>query len=227
MNLRILILLALQIYWISSCKTLVKNPGESRENHPLSIGSGILYTPKKTTGFGLAVNVDSLKSAEQVTIRPGSKGSSSYSVNSEATDDDLRKVTSQAFVVDFMSLYFPWDKSSFFVGALGQARHSRNAYREWRRDYQLSKKTTNVEWEDNSFNLGAVVGLNLRYDDMTSFTFGTALGRRVLNQRRFLDHGNSDQVDLNLRSKTLSSYDSYRERLSPMYLGMLTYSFKP
>lgn len=62
---------------------------------------------------------------------------------------------------------------------------------------------------------------------MTAFTFGYGMTRRVLNHRRFVDTGNSDQVNRDVREKTLASYDEYRERLAPMYLAMFTYSFKP
>jgi hypothetical protein len=160
-------------------------------------------------------------------IRSGSSGASSYSINNESIDSDLRKVRTQIIGVEMMGMYFPWDGSSFYAAVVGRIKHLRNGYNEWRYDFNTTGLVTNVEWEDQSYDLGSIVGFNLRYEDMTAFTFGYGMTRRVLNHRRFVDTGNSDQVNRDVREKTLASYDEYRERLAPMYLAMFTYSFKP
>ncbi len=212
---------------LSSCLTLVKDHGKSRESHPMSVGTGFVYTPKKSAGFGVVFDTSSLASPEQVMIRSGSRGANSYSINSDATDQELRKVRSVGVSADLLTIYFPWDNSAFFAGVSGRARHSRNAYNEWKNDFKTSGDTVNVEWEDQSLSLGAILGLNLRYENLTSCTIGAAMGRRFLNQRHFLDNGNSDRVDSEKRTSTLASYDDYRERWAPMYVAMWSYSFKP
>lgn len=209
-----------------SCQT-VKDPGQSRESYPVSIGSGIVYTPKKSTGIGVMFDIDSFIRPNKVAIRSGAKGLNAYSINSEATDKDLRQITSKAMAVDMMAMYFPWDKSSFFTGIVGRAKSARNAYSEWVGDVETSRSTTNIEWEDQSLTAGPLVGLNLRYENMGAVTFGVALGKTVWTKRSFLDNGDSDNVNQSLRSSTLSSYDDYRNSTQLMYVGMYSYSFKP
>lgn len=221
-----IILSVLISVFVLGCQTPVKNPGKTRGENPLSIGSGILFTPKKEVGFAATFDVESLRQSETSKIRPGGRGSNAYTINLDAMDRDLRTIKSSGIGFDMLSLYFPWDRSSIFVGALGRLKQKRNAYNEWVADFSLSGKTTNVEWEDQSLNIGAIIGFDERFENRSAFTTGVAFGRRVMNRRRFLDDGNSDQVDRQIRDQTMMSFDEYQKRMRAMFVFMWTYSMR-
>ncbi|MCX6117660.1 MAG: hypothetical protein NT027_08975 [Proteobacteria bacterium] len=211
----------------SSCVALVKDPGKSRESEPMSLGSGVIYNPSKSVGLSGAVDLTSFYESRAIAIRSGAKGSDALSLNGTANDVDIRHMYSRKMAADFMTMYFPWERSSFFMGMHSRFSQYRRAYSEWTNTYEDTATTTNIEWDDQELTAGGIVGMNLRWVDGSTITFGTSVGKVVYSNRRFIDDGDRGNVDLNKRSETISSFDSYNNMFRPMYCAMYTYSFRP
>ena len=214
-----------------SCMTLVKDPGQERVAHPITLGiPGILVNPG--SAIGLLANADMPASSTEHVVS-GGRGASAFSILPKDADDDARAISQSDMSLRASILHFPSKQSFFFWGVTSRYGESRAAYSEHTLGYQITDqdegaKTASVEWVDRYGTVGATLGTSLiSILDNHFFTsvVGISAEKQVFGNRSFVNDGSRHAVDEAQRDSTLLAYDDVRKRIQFHYYFMSGMSF--